>query len=395
MKKLIILAIFCLILSGQSNLLAMQQEEMGKGLIDAAERGSIAGVREFLNMGTDPNIRYDGGYSPLVHSINNKNIEMVRLFLEAGADPNAGVPGRWTAIMHAAQKGLVDIVELLLDNGAYPHIKNSFGFTALDYAVLRGHINVITSILNRPFDEEVEVPVYWTWNSRNNSLFYARSFSNFFKSRELTDINLPHDIKANRTILMARIGERTFDRLREALARMSKKKAEDFLLWIYTGHIKRGELKLVINTCNYIGIDLVSFVSKSGLSGFENDMKTLYNSRKVSGDFTIIVSRNKLLGFNIFPPAEIRVHKAILSARSNMFRYLFLGSNDTSNQLIDRESGLSLPAMHALIEFIYTGKISYLGRKIANELLSSDAGEFFQLPEGELEEYLEVFILDN
>ncbi|KAJ5066524.1 ankyrin repeat ph and sec7 domain containing protein secg-related [Anaeramoeba ignava] len=81
--------------------------------------------------------------------------------------------------------------------------------------------------------------------------------------------------------------------------------------------------------------------SKSETSGFINEMKNLYLEDE-SKDF-IIVSNNE----------EIKVHKTILLARSELFRGMFLSvTDDTSNKVSDY-SGKSTQAIKQLIRFLY------------------------------------------
>ena len=113
---------------------------------------------------------------------------------------------------------------------------------------------------------------------------------------------------------------------------------------------------------------------------FQKEMQALYDSRSESGDFTIIVDGT-----------GIKVHKAILVARSNRFRDMFLNTRDISNQVTD-VSGLSLLAFNALIEFIYTGLISNLTTEVAEDLLYINVTEYYQLRNRNFEPYLQDFL---
>ena len=185
------------------------------------------------------------------------------------------------------------------------------------------------------------------------------------------------------TIISARLGNNAADRLQNVLRGRGRNIVKPFLAWVYTGFVKTDDEQKIKDICDELNID---FENKNGIAGFRRDIKSLYDSRLLTGDFTIVVEKVDNKG--ILSETIVRVHKIILAARSNMFRNMFLGATDTSNRVTDL-SGLSLPAMDALIEFIYTGQISNLrnlGQDVKDELL--EAAEFYQLPQGELEKYL-------
>lgn len=212
-----------------------------------------------------------------------------------------------------------------------------------------------------------------SWYLKNH-LSYYNSFLRLFKYKELIDVDLPHGLGANLNILRVRIGLPLIDnqRLQTALDRATKEESEVFLQWIYTGITNNQEV--IKEFCTKLGIN---FNAKNSISSFIRDIRFLYEIRNETGNFKIIVDGT-----------EIPVHRVILVARSNMFRNMLLNVTVHSNQVTDR-SGLSLPAFNALIEFIYTGQITNLTQDISNELLEKMAAPYFQLPEGELEKYLE------
>lgn len=62
-------------------------------------------------------------------------------FLDSGIDVNAGNPIGATALMRATCGGHVEVIRVLLDRGASLTLQNSFGHTAVTIAVSRSHKN--------------------------------------------------------------------------------------------------------------------------------------------------------------------------------------------------------------------------------------------------------------
>ncbi|KAJ5071930.1 speckle-type poz protein [Anaeramoeba ignava] len=113
------------------------------------------------------------------------------------------------------------------------------------------------------------------------------------------------------------------------------------------------------------------FNKKSKYHGIVADMKKLYQTESTK-DFKIIVEEK-----------EIKIHKFILQARSQLFYSMFENVDDPSNSVHDY-SAKSLEAIEVLFEYFYTNEIpDNLPEKIKNEL--EDAFEFYQISEDPLQ----------
>ena len=370
-------------------------------------------VQLLLEKGVNPNQINDAGSTPLMIAAKNGHTDIVHILLNRGVDPNQPGYNGNTSLMIAAQDGHINVVQLLLDRDANPNQQNDDGNTPLIVGMNKNHANIIRLLLQKgadpnqtnKFGRTATLRTGWhkrlernetlsSWYLKNSP--YSMSFLNLFESKELADTNLPHGLKAHRAILTARLEKWTTTKLEETLELMNKEEAEAFLFWIYTGMTQEaGQKELIAKTCRDLNID---YLAKTGPVGFINDMQRLYNRKeytynKEAGNFTVVLGKRKIVEYKAIPAQKRHPHKAILVARSDFFRgmFLFQSPEDNSNQVRDR-SGLSLIAFNALMEFIYTSKITNLTQEISNELLEEMAALFFQLPEGELEEYLEQVI---
>ena len=104
--------------------------------IGAVRSGDVAGVRQMLAQGADPNAP-DGvnDWTPLLHAVHKNQIGSVAALLDGHADPNRAVHGL-TPLMMAAGYRYTPIVRLLLARGADPRIRDLDGETAVDYAIV-------------------------------------------------------------------------------------------------------------------------------------------------------------------------------------------------------------------------------------------------------------------
>ena len=435
MKNIKILLITLLIFNSQNNLLAMNQIDMD--LIRAIKQEKIELVSQLINNGANPNAKDRNGLTILMHAAKSKNSspEIIKMLVNFGANINDKDRNGLTTLMHAAQSENQnpEVIIMLVNFGADINDEDHSGTTPLMYATISENTSpeVIRMLINfganiNDNDHSGATPLIWGIESENpkpeiikilidfgSNLNYkdpqgdtatniARAYAiliqenenltswylNFhgsysyqfhllFKEEIYKNIRLPHNINVHSTILKARIPYYDLGKLINVIKQESPDDATEFITWIYTGLIPKENPEIIKNICNQLNIN---FDDMNTVSGFKRDMRNLYNSRITTGDFTIIVDGQKIL-----------VHKDIMSARSDLYKNMFLSVSDESNSVTDR-SGLSPYAFNALIEFIYTGKILYLTQDIINEFIDNNVEEYFQLPQDSIKKILEIKI---
>ncbi len=105
-------------------------------LAEAARWSLLDEVDRLLASGVSPNVRLEGGGTPLMCAGTKKSCHRL---LKAGADPNA-TDGEGRTPLIWMMKGLlkkheaVVRIRLLLDYGANPGIRDNLGMTAFDHA---------------------------------------------------------------------------------------------------------------------------------------------------------------------------------------------------------------------------------------------------------------------
>jgi hypothetical protein len=113
-------------------------------LIDAARSGDLAGARELLKIGTNPNRVVSAG-SAIAHAAGEGHAAMIELLLESGADIEGG--DGLSPLACAARKGHDDVVRLLIERGADIEGDTGGPGTALFQASSEGHLSTVTLLL--------------------------------------------------------------------------------------------------------------------------------------------------------------------------------------------------------------------------------------------------------
>ncbi len=114
----------------------------------AANKGNLAGVKAFLQKGTDVDARDADGRTPLMYMLSD--LESVRYLVGAGADVNARDDLGETPLMKAAWVGKRDVVKFLAENGADLNAQSVNGETALMRAVR--NLDVVKYLVERGAD---------------------------------------------------------------------------------------------------------------------------------------------------------------------------------------------------------------------------------------------------
>jgi len=156
-------------------------------LIEAAEKGDLAGVKKALAEGANVNAGIDGSQAALMTAALGGHRSVVQALLDGGANPNLEAQhlgqtalsmaasgghdeiiklllargasinhrsGKYkppysgvTALFIAALRNRVSTIELLVKSGADPNIENDDGLTPLMYAAAKGHIDALNALI--------------------------------------------------------------------------------------------------------------------------------------------------------------------------------------------------------------------------------------------------------
>lgn len=116
----------------------------------------------------------------LIEAAEKGNIEKVKQYIDAGTDVNAKKDDGCTALMHAAENGYLNIVKLLVENGADVNVKDNYNDIALKKAVYNGHKDIVKYLLDIGTAVDKNTPIDYAYALRvhlvdevNTCLHYA------------------------------------------------------------------------------------------------------------------------------------------------------------------------------------------------------------------------------
>ncbi|KAJ5075433.1 rni-like superfamily protein [Anaeramoeba ignava] len=199
---------------------------------------------------------------------------------------------------------------------------------------------------------------------------FIQDMARLFERRELCDIEITTKtgcISVHKSIMLSRIGEHCLKRLSLISYKYPKNEVYNLLFWIYTGFVPDESLvQSFSDILNEIEYQVSKFEKKSKKNGLKKDFKKLYKNF-IPNDFSIVLETGK----------EIKCHKSILIARSDLFRGMLINVIDPSNKVHEYRNS-SFSSIKSIIKYFYLDKlkhdISFQARK---EL--DDAAEFYQM----------------
>lgn len=108
------------------------QWDKNEGLLKAAWKNDLEGVRALLKAGADPRTKEVDGATALHYAARHDNTDMAQLLISADADLNAGNQDARTPLFYA--RGCA-VAKLLIDAGAVVGARTMQGWTPLHEAV--------------------------------------------------------------------------------------------------------------------------------------------------------------------------------------------------------------------------------------------------------------------
>ncbi len=120
---------------------------MTEPLIEAAVAGDVARIRQLLASGADPNLRGEGGTTPLMAATKARQPEAFQALLDGDADVDLQDDRLDNPFLYAGAEGVLEILRLATDAGADPAITNRYGGVALIPASERGHVETVRFLL--------------------------------------------------------------------------------------------------------------------------------------------------------------------------------------------------------------------------------------------------------
>ncbi|KAJ5079004.1 ankyrin repeat ph and sec7 domain containing protein secg-related [Anaeramoeba ignava] len=243
---------------------------------------------------------------------------------------------------------------------------------------------------------------------------FSDDFNKLFKSGLFPDLEIKFAdeeiAQVHKLIISARIGKEKLEEFIEFCKKKTKKDLKFLFQWIYSGYIadfdfeeelfadyekfcgenkndsyviyerydkvveileneRKNNLNSILDNLNEIGVlkTKEELIKKTQSDGLRKDISKLFYEDETK-DFKIICEDE-----------EIKVHKLILIARSELFYGMFLNVNDDSNQVNDY-SGKKKQSIKEFIKFLYFDKIDM---NISEEIIEEfyDFDKYYQLNE--------------
>ncbi|KAJ5079202.1 protein mateRNAl effect lethal 26 [Anaeramoeba ignava] len=124
-------------------------------------------------------------------------------------------------------------------------------------------------------------------------------------------------VKFHKQVFNFRLSTVSLEKLGDVCQKQHKEDVVNFFSWIYSG-IANNKFSIK-NILKELGVKEEDFESKSGKNGLISDFKKLFEDDD-SKEFRIVVEEK-----------EVKIHKFVLIARTDLFRGMFLNVVDDSN----------------------------------------------------------------
>ncbi|KAJ3428995.1 cyclin-dependent kinase inhibitor 2c [Anaeramoeba flamelloides] len=279
------------------------------------------------------------------------------------------IPFYKQADLHTLIKnGRGDIIESVLRAGADPNEIHE-GETPLYLACMKNNKHAIKTLLQYGADIELqnpktgEKPLSVLKDQKLIKLAkiylnFIQDFKQLYKKKILTDskiiTNDSKECKFHKIIFQCRIGKYIdISQFIKICQNYTFNQVDIFMKWLYTGFNKKYNLEIIEFFFSSFGISLDLLKEKSGKTAFVNDITQLYHDED-SKDFSILIPIINKENETVDIP--IKVHKAVLIARSELYREMFSTIEPDSTSVHDYTDN-KVEVLQHFIHYLYTDKI--------------------------------------
>ncbi|KAJ6234995.1 ankyrin repeat-containing protein [Anaeramoeba flamelloides] len=279
---------------------------------------------------------------------NYPSIELMEQMIALGADPNTqtstqgNTPLHTLIQLHHLRMDISPQVHFLLRAGTNPQLQNR-GKKPIG---ILSNESINCSKLKKIFNQKYQT--------------MKEDFEILQKRAELTDYKIL-GLPVHKILLEIRTGK-DIETVEKILLNYEMEDIQNFFNWVYTGIVS--PFLKIREMCEKFGI------TNPHSKTLAKDLKTMYDDDETK-DFAIKVKNE-----------EVRVHKIILQARSELFRGMFVSVTDNSNSVSDY-SDRSLSTIQMLVKFLYYDVLEF-PKNADMELICEeldDAIEYYQLNE--------------
>jgi uncharacterized protein len=137
-------------------------ERQRRAMLDAAERGDIAGINRVLSAGGSVNVADDLGRTPLLAAVAHDKLDAFKLLLAEGADINAQALDSDTPWLLAGARGRTEMLRLMVQRGPDLTKRNRYGGNALIPACHYGYVETVKFLLTTAIDLNHVNNLGWT-----------------------------------------------------------------------------------------------------------------------------------------------------------------------------------------------------------------------------------------
>ncbi|KAJ5066504.1 ankyrin repeat family protein [Anaeramoeba ignava] len=334
----------------------------------------------------------DSHITPLHYLCYNKSLkpEMIAILLQNNANINAF---SYTPLHYLCQNPAITIesLELMIVNGA--NLKK-FTYTPLSYLLQNESVTLEMIVLILKNGGTMGQFLDYGTKSKNEELKILSSthssfkddFHNLFIEKQLVDFEIS-TFGVHKLIIEARTGKKA-EEIEKILMKYTDNEIKNVLTWIYKGELKgkkekkekeekeeNKKTKDILKECGINNIamrDLKEDIGKLYYYDDDDEKENKIQNENSNENLNENLNENQKDFIIEVEGKQIKAHKLVLAARSNLFRQTFILIKDDSNRTKDFTEK-SFEAMNFFIKFLYTDQMD---EKEYRDLVEKDSQDF-------------------